>query len=300
MTTRTIRAAVLAGCAALIGATFVATPAWADEVSCTGSLGAVTVDNLRVPQDAACTLTGTVVKGNITVQSRARLDAVGVRVVGNVQAENAASVVLRGSSQVGGNVQVKQGGSASVTQTAVTGDIQYDLNRGPLVADDNRVGGNIQIFENFGGATVNRNTVDGNLQCKENSPAPTGGGNVVRGSVEDQCRQMAPTPTTPGTPPAPGTQPGATAPTVTVKVKPVSKRGKLFVDVNPNRGKGHWTFRVERLSSDGTWQTLKKTHKTKGKKETRTINYKKGTYRAVVNAKYGYQGTTSAAVSLRR
>jgi hypothetical protein len=41
--------------------------AWAEETTCRGSLGAVTVDNLRVPQNASCTLAGTKVKGTIKV-----------------------------------------------------------------------------------------------------------------------------------------------------------------------------------------------------------------------------------------
>ena len=44
----------------------------AEERTCRGSLGGVTVDNLRVPQGASCTLTGTRVKGtNGTRQRRA-------------------------------------------------------------------------------------------------------------------------------------------------------------------------------------------------------------------------------------
>jgi hypothetical protein len=297
-TSRTVRIAVLAGSAGLLASGLVATPSWAEEISCTGPLGAITVDNVRVPQNATCTLNGTVVQGTITVQAGAWLSATGVRVIGNVQAENAASVTVGGSS-VGGSVQVKQGASASVTGSTITGDIQYDQNGGGLAADDNRVGGNIQIVGNRGGAQVNRNTINGNLQCKENTPAPTGAGNVVDGSIEDQCRQMAPTttPTVPGATPRP---PVAAAPTAIVKVKSVSRRGKLHVNVNPNKGAGYWTFRVQRLKKDGTWGTYAKTYRTSGRSETRTLNFKKGTYRVLVNPKYGHQGVTSVPVALRR
>ena len=50
-------------------------PARAEERACSGSLGAVTVDNLRVPQNATCRLDRTRVKGNITVQQGATLIA---------------------------------------------------------------------------------------------------------------------------------------------------------------------------------------------------------------------------------
>ena len=38
---------------------------------------------------------------------------------------------------------------------------------------------------------------------------------------------------------------------------------------------------------------------TRGDRETRTLNLRKGTYRVKVQAKYGYRGTTSTAVQLR-
>mgnify|MGYP006206036215 CR=1 FL=1 len=55
----------------------------------------MTVDNLKVPSGASCTLQGTYVKGTVKVESKATLVASNVRVVGNVQAENAARVVVR-------------------------------------------------------------------------------------------------------------------------------------------------------------------------------------------------------------
>ena len=101
------------------------------------------------------------------------------------------------------------------------------------------------------------------------------------------------------------------APVVTVKVKAVSGMSKLKVDVDPNRGtvaRGtiderhirYWTFKIQVKRPDGSWKTLKKTYKTLGVKETRTVNLKKGTYRVVVNPKYGYVGSTSAEVRLKR
>ena len=91
----------------------------------------------------------------------------------------------------------------------------------------------------------------------------------------------------------------STAPTASVKVKATGGKSKLRVDVNPNKGKGYWKLQVQKQRSNGSWKSLK-TYKTKGSQETRTINLTKGTYRVVVNAKYGYQGTTSASVYLRR
>ena len=155
--------------AGLMVAGATAVPAAAEERSCRGSIGAVTVDNLRVPQDAICTLNGTRVQGTVKVERGATLRAANIRVIGNVQAENHKQVNLSGSA-VGGSVQVKQGGGSSLSSTTVNGDVQYFTNRGTI--------------------TIRYNRIDGNLQCKENQPAPTGGGNVVQGNKEDQCSRL--------------------------------------------------------------------------------------------------------------
>ena len=180
-----VAAAVAAGISAGLPAT-----AQAEERVCRGSIGARTLDNVRVPSGATCRLTGTYVKGTITVKRGATLVANRVRVVGNVQGENARNVVVQRRSRVGGSVQVKQGRAATVRGTRVNGDIQYDANRGYLRANGNRVGGSIQVVGNSGGAEIFRNVVNGNLQCKENRPRPRGGSNTVGGNKEDQCSRF--------------------------------------------------------------------------------------------------------------
>jgi hypothetical protein len=184
-----VRKAVLVGLVTLT-AGIAASPASAEERTCRGTIGAVTVDNLRVPQGATCRLNRTFVKGTVKVERNATLVARGVRVIGNVQGENAKSVTVISSSRVGGSVQVKQGGAATVASSRITGDIQYDANARYLRANDNRVGGSIQVVGNSGGAEIFRNVVNGNLQCKENAPAPRGGGNTVGGNKEDQCARF--------------------------------------------------------------------------------------------------------------
>jgi hypothetical protein len=167
-----------------------ATPASAEERVCRGTIGAKTVDNLRVPQYASCVLLGTRVKGTIKVEWNATLRAEDVVVIGNVQAENAKNVRVLDGSRVGGSVQVKQGGAATVSDSRIEGDIQYDSNSAKLYVLRNRVGGSVQAFQNTGGVDIRRNTIDGNLQCKANAPAPVGGRNVVGGNKEDQCARL--------------------------------------------------------------------------------------------------------------
>jgi hypothetical protein len=167
-----------------------AAPASAEERVCRGTIGATTVDNLRVPQYASCVLLGTRVKGTIKVEFNATLRAEDVVVIGNLQAENAKGVRVLDGSRIGGSVQVKQGGGATVSDSRIEGDVQYDSNSAMLRALRNRVGGSIQVFQNTGGVEIRRNVIDGNLQCKENTPRPIGGGNIVGGNKEDQCARL--------------------------------------------------------------------------------------------------------------
>jgi hypothetical protein len=167
-----------------------AAPIVAEEFTCRGEIGARTVDNLRVPDGAKCTLKGTTVKGTIKVQRRATLLAYGVRVIGNVQAENSRKVVVASRSRVGGSVQVVQSGIAKVRDSRINGNILFDENSGLNVARRNVVGADLQAFQNEGGVRIYSNRIDGNLQCKQNSPRPVGDHNVVQGNKEDQCRRF--------------------------------------------------------------------------------------------------------------
>jgi hypothetical protein len=164
--------------------------ALAEEKVCRGTIGARTLDNVKVPEGATCTLRGTKVKGTIKVNNNARLEAIDVNVIGNVQGEGARNVIVRKTSRVGGSIQVVQGKRAKVANSKVNGDILYDDQGGRVSALRNSVGGNVQVFQNTGGTRIAGNVIDGNLQCKENHPAPTGGNNRVQGSKEDQCENL--------------------------------------------------------------------------------------------------------------
>jgi hypothetical protein len=163
--TRTLVAATVT-----LAATFTAVPAAsADEVVCRGTLRAVTVDDVRVPDGARCRMIATTVEGTITLGDGATLRAVRVDVDGNIQGEDHRRAVIRRSS-VGGSIQLVDGGSSVVAR--------------------NDVGGDVQFFDNDGRIVIRRNVIDGNLQCKENDPAPRGGGNTIGGNAEDQCRKL--------------------------------------------------------------------------------------------------------------
>jgi hypothetical protein len=159
-------------------------------VTCDGlRIGAESLDTVTVPDNSSCTLQGTRLVGSILVGRNARLDADGVAVSGNVQADGSAHVRVGGPSTVGGSVQIKEGGSASISSARITGDLQLDAMRGPASAAGNAVGGSLQAVGNRGGVTLNANAMNGNLQCKENQPAPAGGGNTAA-LKEDQCTAL--------------------------------------------------------------------------------------------------------------
>ncbi|QBI18678.1 hypothetical protein ER308_03290 [Egibacter rhizosphaerae] len=193
-TTRTrVSALLLATVVLIVLVSWAATdPAAADE-SCTGTIGATTIDdNVVVPDGATCTLDGTTVEGNVLVGSGASLTALDAEIDGNIQDDdnNAGDVTVEGTV-VHGNIQLEDGAGATVTATRIDGDLQLEANDGALAADDNTIDGNLQANQNTGGLDITDNTIDGNLQCQSNDPAPTGGGNTVRGDAEGQCSDLS-------------------------------------------------------------------------------------------------------------
>ena len=87
-------------------------------------------------------------------------------------------------------------------------------------------------------------------------------------------------------------------PTVRARVSSNRSQTRLIVDVDPDKGSGYWTFTVLRLQESGSWQTLPGTYRTRGSRETRTVNLPNGTYRVQIKPKYGYRGFISRDVYL--
>jgi len=170
----------------------VAPAAQAEERVCRGTIGATTVDNLRVPQGATCTMNGTRVEGTVKVERNATLYASGIRVKGNVQSEGFKNVVLRQGSIVVGSVQLEnglRGGNGKVLNTRINGDLQFFSNYARMVAQGNTILANFQANQNKGGLVIQNNRIAENLQCQSNNPAPVGGGNTA-GDKEGQCARL--------------------------------------------------------------------------------------------------------------
>lgn len=162
----------------------------ADDVNCPPDLGDVEIDG-NVLIAAPCTMTGTVVKGNVHLYAGGSLVARDISVDGNIQAENAFEVDVAGS-EIGGSIQLDDlvGDVTRITDNSVDGNIQLKGNRPRLEVAGNTVNADIQAFSNSGSIDISDNVVDGNLQCKSNDPAPTGGNNTVQGNKEDQCASL--------------------------------------------------------------------------------------------------------------
>jgi hypothetical protein len=177
------------GATVLVALFTTAPDAIAEERVCRGTIGAIALDNIRVPDGRRCVLNGTRANGSVVVGTGSTLVAYGVRINGNLQAEGSYSVELRQFSTVGGSVQIVQGGGARIDNASINGDLQFDSNDRFVQAVGNSIGGNLQAFQNTGGVRIAKNVIDGNLQCKANKPKPTGGGNQAS-SKEDQCARL--------------------------------------------------------------------------------------------------------------
>ncbi len=104
-----LRGVILSGVATVAASLALSLPATAaaEERVCRGTIGDRTLDNIRVPQGERCELNGTKAQGTVKIDRGATLVAKRVRVIGNVQAENARRTAVR-NSRVDGAIQVVQ------------------------------------------------------------------------------------------------------------------------------------------------------------------------------------------------
>lgn len=112
----------------------------------------------------------------------------------------------------------------------------------------------------------------------------------ARNDLGPSNSSAASNPITPSAPP--------TATRMTVKAKAVKNRSKIRIDVNPNQSSFNYEIKVQKKVG-GNWKT-KKTTRTKGTKDKRTINMPKGKYRIKVASQHGLKGAKSKTVRLRR
>jgi hypothetical protein len=140
-----------------------------------------------VPAGATCRLLGTTVAGNVSIGPRATLIARKVAVDGDVEGQAARQVNVSAGSAIGGNLQLEQGGFATVSRARVHGDLQWTMQAGPLRIRQTIVTGNLQADQNRGWLLISESRISGDLQCHQNTRPPIQRGNVVGGIREGQC-----------------------------------------------------------------------------------------------------------------
>jgi hypothetical protein len=164
--------------AALVGAVMfgVASTAVGANATCTSPQGAITISGNLVAGNG-CALTGTIVTGNVSVNSGGSLIADGATIGGNLE--------IAGTS-----------GTNTICGTTIGGNLLVHNNTGPttigggVCSDENTVGGNVDVHNNTGTEpiTVANTAVKGNLDCHSDSPAAeTGDGNFVDGKTKGEC-----------------------------------------------------------------------------------------------------------------
>jgi len=235
-----------AGVAALVALSLMLTIApatLAEDFECRGTVGADTiVGNLLVPDDATCTLNGTIVQGGIVVKSRASLFATGIQATGGLQGESPTKVILS-ASRLGNSVSVRKGGATKVDpdtldirdQTYINGDLQLEENVGSVSLADNDIVGSIQANKNTGGLVITGNRIGNGLQCQDNNPPPTGGGNIAK-QAQGQCINLVTSTTSPqgiavnpgASPAGPTTQEPPVAVTAPTSAPPTNAGGAVL------------------------------------------------------------------------
>ena len=201
------RLLVVAGVVLLVGVTALAPGATAaSDTPCTGTILAVTVENIVVPPNAVCKLVGTQVLGNVRVETNATFDATNANIHGNVWSNRAFFTDLYTGTKVGGDVQIKNSAvDTDICGTEIGGDLQFEGVIGTLDAARVGVGfhpgvtgcvpatsrvivhGNFQAWDNVRGIDLEGSEIGGDVQYFDN---PGGGhrifGNQIRGGL--QCR----------------------------------------------------------------------------------------------------------------
>ena len=169
---------------------------------CTNALGEVEVrGNLDIT--SRCELTGTSVRGTVTLFSGGSLIARDVNIRGNLVARRADFVAIE-DSEIDGNVTLDElvGDNSSIENTEIDGNASLTSNRSALEILNNEIDGNVQASGNSGGVSISGNSIDGNLECSGNTPAPVGLGNRVEKRSQGQCENLRPQAST--TPPPTG------------------------------------------------------------------------------------------------
>lgn len=161
--------------------------ALAGTVECTSTIGAQIIDdNLVVPADSGCKLSGTVVNGNVKVQDGGTLTVEDSAVIeGNLKADGALSVTITGSA-VNGNLQIKDSDSVVVDESVLDGNVKVK-GSGDAEIRDSSINGNVAAKDNSGNVVLIGNNIDGNFNASNNDNPIIAEGNDVSGNTSGEA-----------------------------------------------------------------------------------------------------------------
>ena len=163
----------------------------ADGTECDGTLTAAggPYGDVSVEEGKSCTVeAGTIINGDFEADEPVDITIRGSSVItisGNVKIEGATGDVKIENSDIGGNVEIKDGTATSsndifVRNNIIGGDIEVE---GNTVVDDISVNDNKVVDK----VEIEENSVGDDLKCADNDPAPTGDDNTVDGIATGQC-----------------------------------------------------------------------------------------------------------------
>ena len=181
-------------------------------LTCEATVTGVTVDEVVVPENAACTLIDATVAGDVKVASNAFLEARNTTIGGNVRGNQALTVFLDTGTTVGRSVKADRTTQVFIFNVAVGGEVDIEgttevaqvcgttVQRGDLeiernfthvefVVRGNTVGGDLEVERNAGPVEkfVQDNVGGDELECERNEAPFTASGNAGFRRVEGQC-----------------------------------------------------------------------------------------------------------------
>jgi len=113
--------------AAVVAVLAIASPASARDLRCNGAYKGKTLDDVTVPRGAACTLTGSTVRGDVVVLKNAYFQATATVVRGDVEGKRAQTVFIDTGSKVGGSVEAVRTIQFYVYNSMVGEDIELHV-----------------------------------------------------------------------------------------------------------------------------------------------------------------------------
>lgn len=101
-------------------------------------------------------------------------------------------------------------------------------------------------------------------------------------AVDVQAPPLPPAPVVapPVPPPVPLPSGGESAPRITLRLKAITKKSRLKVDIGPDLSPSNYRFKVQRRTA-GKWRTIKRTQ-TLGPRDLMVLDLRRGRYRVVV------------------